>query len=82
MADDASAVAVLIDAGGPVAPLLDQLGGADLALTHVLLTHHHGDHIAELGQVLERFPAVHVLAHPLERPAIMGSTGDLIRAAR
>lgn len=78
VADDASAVAVLIDAGGPVAPLLDQLDSAEMALTHVLLTHHHGDHIAELGQVLERFPTVHVLAHPLERPAIMGSTGDLI----
>ena len=27
-----------------------------LTLTHVLLTHHHYDHVAELGELLERYP--------------------------
>jgi hydroxyacylglutathione hydrolase len=61
----------LIDAGGPVAPLLE----AGVAITHVLLTHHHGDHVQELGDVLERFPAAQVLAHPDEQ--VMGRTGTI-----
>jgi hydroxyacylglutathione hydrolase len=76
--DDRGVTAVLIDAGGPVEPLLERVERERYELTHVLLTHHHQDHIAELGSVLERFPSVQVLAHPLERPAIMGTTGDLI----
>ena len=46
--------AVLIDAGGPVEPLLEVLDAARSAPTHVLLTHHHHDHVAELDDVLER----------------------------
>jgi hydroxyacylglutathione hydrolase len=76
--DDRGVTAVLIDAGGPVEPLLEKVERERYELTHVLLTHHHQDHIAELGSVLERFPSVQVLAHPLERQAIMGTTGDLI----
>src|ERR1700733_4869145 len=76
--DNRGVTAVLIEAGGPVEPLLEQVERQRYELTHVLLTHHHQDHIAELGSVLERFPSVQVLAHPLERPAIMGTTGDLI----
>jgi glyoxylase-like metal-dependent hydrolase (beta-lactamase superfamily II) len=56
----------LVDAGGPVAPLLDK--GVDI--THVLLTHHHWDHVSELPAVLERFPDAQVLAHPLEVEAL------------
>jgi hydroxyacylglutathione hydrolase len=67
--------AFLVDAGGPVGPLLDRIEADDLTLTHVLLTHHHHDHVAELGDVLERWPDAQVLAHPQER--VPGSTGDL-----
>jgi hydroxyacylglutathione hydrolase len=67
--------AFLVDAGGPVGPLLDRIEADDLTLTHVLLTHHHHDHVAELGDVLERWPDAQVLAHPQER--VPGTTGDL-----
>ena len=67
--------AFLVDAGGPVAPLLDAVDRHEVTLTHVLLTHHHHDHVAELGDVLERWPEAQVLAHPEERVA--GTTGDL-----
>src|SRR3954466_1285148 len=67
--------AFLVDAGGPVAPLLERIDADDLTLTHVLLTHHHHDHVAELGDVLERWPDAQVLAHPQER--VPGTTGDL-----
>jgi hydroxyacylglutathione hydrolase len=69
LADDDGGTAVLIDAGGPVEGLLEALDKRSLALSHVLLTHHHHDHIAELGKVLERHPATPVLAHPLEEIA-------------
>ena len=40
--------AVMIDAGGPVEPLLELIDASGYELTHVLLTHHHHDHVAEL----------------------------------
>jgi hydroxyacylglutathione hydrolase len=67
----------LIDAGGPVRPLLDQAQTNDIAITHVLLTHHHHDHFAELAAVRNRFPDAQVLIHPDERELIDGATGDL-----
>jgi hydroxyacylglutathione hydrolase len=56
-----------VDAGGPVGRLLDLVDRHALTVTHVLLTHHHHDHVAELGELVERFPDAAVLAHPDER---------------
>jgi hydroxyacylglutathione hydrolase len=67
--------AFLVDAGGPVAPLLAKADELELTVTHVLLTHHHHDHVAELREALERWPDAQVLAHPEER--VPGTTGDL-----
>jgi glyoxylase-like metal-dependent hydrolase (beta-lactamase superfamily II) len=77
VADEPGGSAVLIDAGGPVAPLFDFLKRGQLTLTHVLLTHHHHDHVAELDAITERFPDVPVLIHPLERELVPGATGDM-----
>src|SRR5918995_4552784 len=66
-----------VDAGGPVRPLLDQAEREGIAITHVLLTHHHHDHVAELAAVLDRFPGAEVLIHPAERELVDGATGDL-----
>src|SRR4051794_25184475 len=77
VADRDGGAGALIDAGGPVAPLLEQIDERGLTLTHVLLTHHHGDHVAELGDVLERHPDAAVLAHPLERENVMGVTDTI-----
>jgi hydroxyacylglutathione hydrolase len=67
--------AFLVDAGGPLDPLFAAAAEHGLNVTHVLLTHHHGDHVAELGAALERWPDAQVLAHPEER--VPGTTGDL-----
>ena len=72
VADREGGSAALIDAGGPVGPLLEAVERHDLALTHVLLTHHHHDHVCELDAVLERHPDAAVLAHPIEREALGG----------
>ena len=77
VADEPGGHAVMIDAGGPVAPLLEYLRRGQLELTHVLLTHHHHDHVVELDAVLEAHPETPVLIHPLERDLVAGSTGTM-----
>jgi hydroxyacylglutathione hydrolase len=77
VADELGSHAVMIDAGGPVAPLLDVLARMRFQLTHVLLTHHHHDHVAELELVLEQHPGTPVLIHPLEREQVAGATGTM-----
>ena len=67
--------AFFVDAGGPVAPLIAKTEELDLAPTHVLLTHRHGDHVEELGELLERWPDLQVLAHPDEE--VLGVTGPM-----
>jgi glyoxylase-like metal-dependent hydrolase (beta-lactamase superfamily II) len=67
----------LVDAGGPVRPLLETAEREGIAITHVLLTHHHHDHVAELAAVIDRYPDAQVLIHPAERELVDGTTGDL-----
>ena len=56
VADEPGGHAVMIDAGGPVEPLLQFLTRGPFELTHILLTHHHHDHVSEIDKVLERHP--------------------------
>jgi hydroxyacylglutathione hydrolase len=77
VADEPGGHAVLIDAGGPVGPLLGFLDRGQLTLTHVLLTHRHHDHVSEVGDVLARHPGVPVLIHELERPEVPTATGTM-----
>jgi hydroxyacylglutathione hydrolase len=67
--------AFLVDAGGPLEPLFAKAGEHGLNVTHILLTHHHGDHIEALGDARTHWPDAAVLAHPEER--VPGTTGDL-----
>ena len=60
----------VVDAGGPVKPLLAKADELGVEVTHVLLTHHHADHVEQLPELLERFPDARVLIHPLEREAL------------
>ncbi len=75
--DELGGSAVLVDAGGPVAPLLEFLHRGQLTLTHVLLTHHHHDHVAELDAVRGQFPEAPVLIHELERTEVPQATGTM-----
>ncbi|MCU0314430.1 MAG: MBL fold metallo-hydrolase [Solirubrobacteraceae bacterium] len=67
-----------VDAGGPVAPLIEAAEREGITPTHVLLTHHHYDHVAALGELLERWPGLEVLIHPAERELVPQATGDLV----
>jgi glyoxylase-like metal-dependent hydrolase (beta-lactamase superfamily II) len=77
VADELGSQAAMIDAGGPVEPLLAVLDRMRFSLTHVLLTHHHHDHIAELEKVRERHPDTPVLIHELERDQVPQATGTM-----
>lgn len=59
--------ALFVDAGGPVAPLIEAAERRSLEPTHLLLTHHHFDHVSETGALVRRWPSMEVLVHPLER---------------
>ena len=69
--------ALLIDAGGPMDPLFAKADELGLTVTHVLLTHHHHDHVAELAAAKARWPEAEVLIHAGERDLVDGATGDL-----
>jgi hydroxyacylglutathione hydrolase len=77
VADEPGGHAVMIDAGGPVEPLLEFLGRGPFELTHILLTHHHHDHVSEVDKVLERYPGTPVLIHELERERVPAATGTM-----
>jgi len=67
LADGQGGPAFFIDAGGPVEPLVEAAGRLGLEPTHVLLTHHHFDHVSEVGKLRERWPALEVLISARER---------------
>ncbi len=70
--------AFFVDAGGPVEPLLEKAAEHDLRISHVLLTHHHGDHVAEISKIAKRYPDVEVLIHPDERPLVPAANRDML----
>src|SRR3954454_10599697 len=69
--------AFFVDAGGPMEPLFQAVERHELTPTHVLLTHHHYDHVSEVGQILERWPDAQVLIHPAERGDVETATGTM-----
>jgi hydroxyacylglutathione hydrolase len=68
--------AFFIDAGGPVEPLIEAAERLGLTPTHVLLTHHHFDHLSEVGALRERWPQLEVLISPLERDMLEDARGE------
>jgi glyoxylase-like metal-dependent hydrolase (beta-lactamase superfamily II) len=74
VADGEGGPAFFVDAGGPVEPLIEAGEQAGLEPTHVLLTHHHYDHVSEVGALRERWPGLEVLISPIERDLLGGVT--------
>ncbi|HEV3094805.1 MAG TPA: MBL fold metallo-hydrolase [Solirubrobacteraceae bacterium] len=79
VADGEGGPAFFVDAGGPVAPLVGAAERLGAVPTHVLLTHHHFDHVSELGALRKVWPKLEVLIHPLERELLGGGTPDDVR---
>jgi glyoxylase-like metal-dependent hydrolase (beta-lactamase superfamily II) len=64
-----------VDAGSPMAPLIEQAERHGIEPTHILLTHRHEDHVDGIEEVRTRWPDIQVLAHPEEH--VDGVTGDM-----
>lgn len=64
IADEPGGHGVLVDGNGEPGALLERVERDDITITHVLCTHHHGDHTIDLPELAERF-GVPLMAHPL-----------------
>jgi hydroxyacylglutathione hydrolase len=83
VADGLGGPAFFVDAGGPVGPLLQAAERLEVTPTHVLLTHHHFDHVSEVGKLRERWPELEVLIDPLERELLEeGTATGLVEAGQ
>ncbi len=65
-----------VDAGGPVTELIEAARRNSVTPTHVLLTHHHYDHVCELPTLLTEWPDMEVLIHP-DEDNVEGTTGTM-----
>ncbi len=74
VADGVGGPAFIIDAGGPVEPIFEAAERNGLEPTHLLLTHHHYDHVSETPALRERWPAITVMASDAERSLLDAST--------
>jgi hydroxyacylglutathione hydrolase len=61
--DEPGGKGVLVDSNGVTDPLVERVEREGTEITHLLLTHHHWDHVVDAGKLAERF-GVPVLAHP------------------
>jgi hydroxyacylglutathione hydrolase len=76
VADGEGGPAFFVDAGGPVGDLIETAERRELAPTHVLLTHHHFDHVSEVAQLRKRWPDLEVLISARERELLGGRAGE------
>ena len=75
--DHARGAALVIDAGGPLEPILAAADRLAVTPEVVLLTHHHHDHVQDVAGLLARWPALAVLISPLERDLVGNATGTV-----
>jgi len=64
---------VLVDSNGVTEPLVERVDREGTKLTHILLTHHHPDHVVGVEALADRF-GVPVLAHE----ACADQLGDVV----
>lgn len=80
VAERPGGTAFFVDAGGPVEDLIETAERLELEPTHVLLTHHHFDHVSEVPALRERWPKLEVLIHPAERDLLDGIVAGTVQA--
>ena len=76
--DEPSGKGVLVDSNSVTDPLVEWAEREGTEITHILLTHHHYDHVVGVEKLVERYE-VPVLAHALcaeEVDAVTGTIDD------
>lgn len=67
---------VLIDSGGPSEPINAAIEANDLTITHLLLTHHHVDHVTHTEAYVDKYECG-VWGHPFEKRFCVDIDHDL-----
>jgi hydroxyacylglutathione hydrolase len=65
VADEPGGVGVFVDSGAPLNALVEAAEQSELRITHLLVTHGHGDHVAG-NDALRRRYGLEVCRHPME----------------
>ena len=65
LADEPGGIAVFVDSGAPLEPLLTAVEREQVTPTHLLVTHGHADHVAGNDELVERF-SLEVVTGPVE----------------
>jgi len=63
VADEAGGTGVLIDGNDDLGPLIERAERDGIEITHILITHPHGDHIAGLSAAQQQLGGVPMVAH-------------------
>jgi glyoxylase-like metal-dependent hydrolase (beta-lactamase superfamily II) len=71
IASEPGGTGVLVDSNEVTEPLTDRVNKDGIEITHVLLTHHHWDHVVGAEKLAERY-GVPVVAHELTAKALGG----------
>jgi len=64
VADEPGGKGVLLDGNDELGPLLERAEREGIEITHILVTHPHGDHVAGLSEARERLGGAPMVAHP------------------
>ena len=57
-------------------PLIEAADRLGLEPSHILLTHHHYDHVCEIGKLRERWPSIEILISARERDLLAASSPE------
>ena len=74
---------IVFDGGG--APIMSErlmtkiASLTDKPITHLVISHWHGDHMFGVFRIVEEFPDVQVIAHPFTRAATLGRPMDYLK---
>jgi hydroxyacylglutathione hydrolase len=63
VADPEGGTGMLIDGNDQLGPLLERAEGDGIAITHILVTHPHGDHVAGIGEARRQLGNPPLVAH-------------------
>ena len=75
--DEIGGTGVLVDSNGVTDPLCERAEREGTRITHVLLTHHHWDHVVGVEKLAGRF-GVPVLAHEIAARELEGKVSEAI----